>query len=342
MTTVEPEARFTLSSHGDLVEAAPYLIGFPPVESLVTVGLREENGRSLVTVTARVDLPTDGRILPAAGPCLEAVDRSGAAHVAFLLFSGGDHSQLRQYGLDVAELAKAADLMVMDILMVDAERWWSLQCEEPGCCPPEGTPRTNDSRVAAEAVLAGLAPSADRAELGKVFEPIEPALDLTSALARARLETPDPIGRGRRLATDMALFHAEARRLVDDPDRKLTAGQLARLGVALTETEFRDEIWMHGVDDLSLDGAEPVPRQLMTRLPGQLAAAPLFLYGWLQWRRGELGTSVRASMAADKALEADPGYSAAKLLDAAVQYGMNPRTTPLLGAMPEPPAEPPF
>jgi hypothetical protein len=340
MTSTHDESKIRVSSPGDLVELVPYLLGFGPTESLVVIGLAiEESGRGRVTVSARADLPDGDDIASTARQMISAIQRQpGSTQVALLLFSDADHDRLRPLAQTAAALAQGAGLEVLDLLLVDAERWWSLQCEEPGCCPPEGTPRTGDSRVAAEAVLAGLAPLTDRAELGRVFEPIEPALDLTSALARgrARREAADPIGRGRRLATDMALFHAEARRLVDDPDRKLTAGQLARLGVALTEIKFRDEIWMHGVDDLSLDGAEPVLRQLMTRLPGRFRAAPLFLYGWLQWRRGEMGSGTRASMAADKALEADPGYSAAKLLDTAVQYGMNPRTTPLLDAMPEP------
>jgi hypothetical protein len=347
MTSTDDDYQIRVSSPGELVELVPYLLGFVPTESLVVIGLAsDESGRSRVTVCARVELPSEEDITPIAGQTIGAVQRqSGATQVAVLLFSDSDRDRLRPLAETAAALAEEAGLQVLDLIMVDAERWWSLQCEEPGCCPPEGTPRTGDSRVAAEAVLAGLAPSADRAELEKVFDPAEPALDLTSALARARarLEAADLlVGLDRRLATDMALFRAEARRLVDDPDRQLTAGQLARLGVALTEITFRDEIWMHGVDDLSLDGAEPVLRQLMTRLPGQFRAAPLFLYGWLQWRRGEMGSSVRASMAAEKALEADPGYSAAKLLDTAVQYGMNPRTTPLLDAMPEPAAEPPF
>jgi hypothetical protein len=322
------QAQIRVSSPGDLIELVPYLLGFPPVESLVVIGLAEREGRMRVCVSARADLPTDGRILPVAGPCIEAMPRSGATQVAFLLFSESDRSQLRQQGLDAAELAKAADLMVMDVLIVDAKRWWSVLCEEPGCCPPEGHPRTADSRVAAEAVLAGIAPLADRAELEKVFEPVPSGRRMAEALAhsRRRLEiAANPAGLEQRLRRDADLLRAEIRRREDDPTRRLTDNQVARLGSALRDIEARDGVWMD-IDDRTITDTS-VLVELMTRLPGELAAAPLFLYGWAQWR---LGSGTVAMMAADRALEADEDYSAARLLGAAVQRGMNPTTTPTL------------
>jgi hypothetical protein len=330
-TDAPEQSTIRVSSPGDLVELVPYLLGFPPVESLVTVGFRQENGRPRVAVTARADLPTDGKIFPAVAPCIEAADRGGSKQVAFLLFSEGEHGRLRQFALDAAELAKAADLTVMDLPLVDAKRWWSLLCEEADCCPPEGNPRTSDSRVAAEAVLAGIAPVADRSELEKVFQPVGSGRRMAQALAhsRRRLETAaDATGLRQRLRRDADLLRAEIRRRAEDPTRRLTDAQVARLGAALRDIDTRDEVWLD-IDERTITGTD-VLAELMTRLPGELAAAPLFLYGWAQWRHGN-GTL--AMMAADRALEADEDYSAAKLLGAAIQQGLDPNTTPTIRSL---------
>jgi hypothetical protein len=39
------------------------------------------------------------------------------------------------------------DVMVRDILVVRAGRWWSLACGDPGCCPPTGHPLPVDLTV---------------------------------------------------------------------------------------------------------------------------------------------------------------------------------------------------
>jgi hypothetical protein len=66
---------------------------------------------------------------------------------------------------------------------------------------------------------------------------------------------------------------------------------------------------------------------LLTRLPAPYDAAPLFLFGWSQWRAGN-GTL--AGIAAERAQVSDPGYSAAGLLLAALGHGLDPRATPPL------------
>ena len=59
-------------------------------------------------------------------------------------------------------------------------------------------------------------------------------------------------------------------------------------------------------------------RYLARRLPAPYDAAPLFLFGWRSYRDGD---GALASMAAERALSSDPGYSAADLLLAALSQG---------------------
>jgi hypothetical protein len=107
--------------------------------------------------------------------------------------------------------------------------------------------------------------------------------------------------------------------------RRLSNGQLARHAIALGELTVRDELWL-AIDECALDPS-PYLLQLIRRLPAPYDAAPLFLFGWQQWRAGN-GTL--AGMAAERALASDPAYSGAHLLLAAVRNGLNPGSTPTL------------
>ena len=60
----------------------------------------------------------------------------------------------------------AAGIEVLDVLVATDRRWWSLCCEQPGCCPSEGNQRLPGSSVAAaQAIFAGLVALPDRGAL---------------------------------------------------------------------------------------------------------------------------------------------------------------------------------
>jgi hypothetical protein len=89
--------------------------------------------------------------------------------------------------------------------------------------------------------------------------------------------------------------------------------------------QVRDALWT-AVDDGTIR-PDRLLCQLHERLPAPYDAAPMFLYGWRQWRAGN---GALAIMAAERALASDPGYSAARLLLEAMDQGLDPRTTPTL------------
>jgi hypothetical protein len=64
------------------------------------------------------------------------------------------------------------------------------------------------------------------------------------------------------------------------------------------------------------------------------ATGAWFLYAWTNWR---LGDSVRTGAALDHIYAIDPAYSAAHLLEAALQDGLNPATVPPLHRTPDAP-----
>ncbi|HJQ01559.1 MAG TPA: DUF4192 domain-containing protein [Jatrophihabitans sp.] len=326
-----------VSNPGDLIETVPYLMGFHPTESLALVGFAGDPSGRLhqVTVTMRLDLPDDLEELTDLGAPVEAFTASQTESVVAIVHTervSGDPRTMPKLcalrDLFFDELA-AMGLQVADVLVATGSRWWSMCCDRVECCPAEGTARSpGSSSVAAEATYAGLVALPDRQALAAtlVGAPIEERARLEPLLGSAvrRLDAAaHPAGRRRLLRTDLAAILRRARKEQPTvPDR-----QLARFAVALTELAVRDAVWL-AVDDRTMDGG--LLYQLHTRLPVGYTAAPLFLYGWVQWRAGN-GTL--AVMTAERALAADPGYSAAELLIETVQRGLNPASTPPLSRL---------
>lgn len=338
--------RIRIDSAGDLIEAVPYLIGFHPSESLVMVGFAggELTRPQQVTVTVRVDLDDDQRWPELA----EALEQSGAEAVVLLALTEdfeGDPRRCERLAVlcgGIGERMRDSRLEVLDCLVVNATHWWSMRCVRVECCPPQGTPRRlGCSAAAAQATFAGLVAMPDRQALeaslsgagGAERDALEPALEAAeNRLTKALLNH----GAQRMRKTEITALLAAARRLADadaalfDPPvltgkPALTDRQVTRFGVALSDIGVRDALWL-AVDDKSIESLA-LWRQLHSRLPAPYDAAPLFLFGWSHWRAGN-GTL--ATMAAERALQSDPGYSAAMLLLSAVQRGLDPRKTPAL------------
>jgi hypothetical protein len=343
MTTSEMP-RIRISEPGELIEAIPYLIGFHPRESLVLIGFSDDGGTAVATrqvqVGMRVDLPSEPVTSTDLAELAEALTRSAARSVVAVIVTDVPGATPRlddrweHLGEVLGQALSDEGIVLLDLLLADAERWWSLCCEDEQCCPADGTPRVDGCSVtAAEATVAGLVALPDR-------EAVESILNGCSDEKRALLEpeladaehrvTQAVLGNGLRLLrrTDTeAVFTAIRRRSTEGTaaPRPLTARKLARFGVALTDINIRDDIWL-AIDDGSIE-AELFLHELLTRLPSPYDAPPLFLYGWCQWRGGN-GTL--ASMAAERALASDARYSAARLLLGAVQHGLDPRSTPSL------------
>lgn len=343
-----------ISGPGELLQAVPYLLGFHPTRSLVLVGLHDER----LVVTARLDL-TDALIggIPHA---VSAMTRGGSTSFVAIIyddeFDDADddiyYDDRYDYPDDLYDdedepcfpASHQPSLAVMlqveldrvgaqlrDTLLVADDRWWSLSCYDPDCCPIEGRPLPDapssfttaatvdgvvalPSRSALEDVLAPL-PDADRSAL-------QPAI--RAAEHTAVEQTLEGNARRWELSTKRAIFRAA--RAADQPGWSSAAdSDVARFGAALAVISLRDAVWL-AVDGDRLDG-RPLWRDLGRRLPGPYDAPPLFLYAWASWRAGD-GAS--AGIAAERALTSNPDYHAADLLLAAVSSGVDPRQVPKL------------
>lgn len=333
MAPAAPPA-FRIADPASLIDAVPYLIGFHPAESLVLTGMAGHDGRRTVQATLRVDLPRYGAAADNMAALFAALNRAGSTSAAAVIITGSADADPRQtprwreLTTALSDTATAIGTELVDALFTTPDRWWSMLCQNPDCCPAQGHPRTSGtSPAAAEAVLSGIAPMKTRDDVEAILTPAQDRRRLDPALAAAehRISQAPLADQPRRVRASDAtalLRAANQRRGTAAP---LTDRQLARFGVALTDTATRDQIWL-AIDEESV-AAEALLLDLLHRLPAPYDAAPLFLYGWAQWRAGN-GTL--AAMAAEHALASDPSYTAARLLLTAVRNGLDPRTTPAL------------
>jgi Domain of unknown function (DUF4192) len=364
--------RIQISDPGELIETVPYLLGFHPRESLVLIGFAGAaesggaggvSGTQQIQVTIRLDLPD---LLPGSldaqtlQPLGEVLRRAESAAMAAVLVTDSVPGDPRRSGVllacrDVVAVAmNEAGIEVLDVLVATERRWWSLCCEQAGCCPSEGHERVlGCSAAAAQATFAGLVALPDRqamvASLAGTSEQQRSALlpRLAEAERRRSAALAEQAADRRRaelvdLLAAAADYAAAGERAAGSGAAEVPDGgepgvpeftaptaprgeQLAEYAVALTDLKVRDALWL--VLD---DGCAPIGRlmgDLHARLPAPYDAAPLFLFGWAQWRAGN---STLAMMAAERVLQSQPGYTAAALLLAAAQLGVDPRSVPPL------------
>ena len=347
--------RIQISDPGELIETIPYLLGFHPRESLVLIGFAgvahaaggidtagavDYSGPQQIQVTVRLDLPDqlpgslDAQSLQ---PLSEVLRRAESAAMAAVLVTDSVPADPRRSSALLAcrdLLAACMDesgIEVLDVLVATERRWWSLCCEQPECCPSEGRERVlGCSAAAAQATFAGLVALPDRQAMvatlaGSSAQQRSALLAQLAEAERRRDGTRPEQTAGRRRAEVAELLAAAAECAGATELAALTGERLARYAVALTDLAVRDALWL-ALDD----GCAPISRlmgELHASLPVPYDAAPLFLFGWSQWRAGN---STLAMMAAERVLQSQPGYSAADLLLTAARCGLDPRTVPAL------------
>jgi hypothetical protein len=310
----------------DLLAAVPYLLGFHPAQSLVVAGLR----RSRLVFTARVDLPPAG----ARAGTLRARARHTAAVIArqrvtgAILIGYGPADRVTPMVGVVRDALKERSIAVDEELRVEGDRYWSLLCNEPGCCPPDGLRLDPASTtVAATATLAGQVALPDRAALAAHVAPVagaaRSAVDRATERADERLgallATAQPTdllgGRALRAAGMAAVEEAIAHHRAGRP---LAPDDVAWLTVVLLHPPVRDHAWAATDGE---DWAVDLWTDVLRRAAADLVAAPASLLAFAAWRAGR---GPLASVALERALQADPTYPMALLLEEVLCGGVPP------------------
>jgi hypothetical protein len=322
----------SITSPASLLAIVPHLLTFQPRDSLVVIGT--EGPRARVRLTLRYDLPDPAdpeicaEIAEHATGVLSAQRIETAAVVGY-----GPGVRVTPLADALQERSPEFGVHISELLRVEGQRYWSYMCENPECCPPEGTPFTVENHPATEAFAAGGAPVlASREELAATLAPVGgAAADLMHQATRTAEE------RAARLVARVARsgHRKSARRLIaaagteavieavtsyrnGDP---LPAGNaVAWLSVMLRELRVRDDAWARmdpGYKDAHLRLWTDLTR--LAR-PGYIAP-PAALLAFVAW---QAGNGALANVALDRALSDDPGYTMAHLLRRAIDSGAPP------------------
>ncbi|WP_033322898.1 DUF4192 domain-containing protein [Actinomadura atramentaria] len=304
----------TIREPGDAIAAVPFMLGFHPADSLVCLAF----GGPRRACAIRQDLPGADEHTAA------VVARNGFTRAVVLGY--GDAARVEGAAAALCAALARHGVAVVDALRVLGDRWWPLACAggpAAASCPPEGRAAgTAAARVTAEAVYAGHAAFASRADLARSVARVEGAarVAMRAATARAEIRFADLTESGGTAAAEGVPFVAEllerhrADGLLPDDD------DLAWLGVLLTAPRVRDEAWVRVRGD---DPAADVEfwRDATRRVARRYAAAPASLLAYAAYVRGD---GALANVALDRALDAAPAYSMALLLREAAALGVPP------------------
>ncbi|MFI6786669.1 DUF4192 domain-containing protein [Nonomuraea sp. NPDC050383] len=326
MTTDTSEPCLTLTGPADILAAVPYLVGFHPDHSLIVVGLVQ--GRAKVAV--RWDLPFPPGTL---APLSRLWERE---HVERIIVVGyGPGEQVTPAIDEARSLAARAGVEVDEALRAHEGRYWSYVCDLPQCCPPQGMPYDpRASRVAAEATVRGLVALPDRRSLERTIAPLTGPVRL--AMRRATSDAVAELRAGLTASGDADAFagafvsaglaRVRAALATHAAGDRLDDAVAARLGLDLAVVRVRDEAWT------LMDGAHlGLWKDLTRRLEPRFVPPAASLLAMASWRSGD---STLATIALERALTIDPGYSMANLLMHALQSLLSPDT--LRGRLPTP------
>jgi hypothetical protein len=321
-----------ISSPADILGVVPHRIGFHPAESIVVVCLHGPRRRDGLVM--RLDLaPTEHDDLVARDLSTKAahVKSSAAVLVCYTEQAGDGDGPPRRALIDaLRQRLRSHGIEVIEALLVHDGRWWSYVCQDPSCCPPTGRPLPETltpaaAHYAAEIVADGGAVLADRAELERsIRPPRNPVADAArrQSLERAGewvVETIAAGGAEALRAETVTLFQSLVRRWAEG-SRELTRDEAGQLILGLGLKAARDE-----AATLLLD-ADP---EVLLALLGALArhadladAAPVCtVLAWVAYAHGH---GALANVAVERALEADPGYEMAKLIEDAMSRMISP------------------
>ena len=312
-----------------VLAVVPHMLGFYPSHSLVVLGLGE---RRRVMVTFRYDLPEpdDNELATDIAQHAEYVLSRERINSALLIGYGPEQLVLPVLAQTAAKLGNHG-IDLQEALRAEGGRYWSLLCDDPSCCPPEGRPYDPGSHPAAAAMTqAGLAAHPDRQALARTIQrPAGTSEMIARATQQARLRLTRIVDAGEASGERDPMLRATriGRREVQRAIRLYRAGgtihsigQLAWLAVLLGDIRVRDDAWAR---------MEPAHRDDHCRLwtdvvrgaATECAPAPASLLAFTAW---QAGNGALAAVAVDRALAADAGYSMALLLGSAIQAALPP------------------
>jgi hypothetical protein len=208
--------------------------------------------------------------------------------------------------------ARLGDLM-LDILLVADQHWWSYLCQDARCCGPLGTPIDDRSpgatAIAAAYAFAGQVVLPDRAALVSSV-----AFDGDLSVAREAIET--ALARQSRECEPARVLAVRAliERLIAagcDPRTSVSAGDAAELAAFCDDVIVRDEVLVQAIEPETREVLLRVLREVARLTPPPYDAPICSTLAWVAYATGD---GALANVAIDRTFATDPDYSLALLI----------------------------
>lgn len=326
-------ARVRVSTVAGFLSVVPHLLGFHPGRSMVVVGLDGPRGR--VKLGFRYDLPDPPDPALSHDIAQHAVEVMGQRGITTIIAAGyGPGELVTPVAGALSTAAREASITLRDLLRVEGQRYWSYQCEDPGCCPPEGMIFEGPEHPNARALAAaGLPARPDRESLAASVAPVtgREAEAMRRAHQRALRRAQDlvagagspdrrrPLVQAGRAAVRGAIACYQGGGEITDQD------QMAWLILTVADLRVRDDAWAR-MDPGHRDAHRRLWTDVTRRAPESLVPAPASLLAFAAWQSGD---GALANIAVERALAADPEYSMAHLIGQALEAGLPPSAAQL-------------
>lgn len=283
----------TVRGPAGMVSIIPHLCGFTLNESLVLVWMRE----GIITLAMRIDVDLIDEDTDAIYESIKAGVTHGPTEVAAVIWS--ERTDVDDAAIRVARAIERTEVYLVDVLHVRGDRWWSVLCDDPTCCGPEGHEIDHYSAEVASMTAFGAAPLPSR----------EDALVDLAPTGEARTQAP---------TFDKVTELIDWRKQVTDAPEKLEPADLAG---ALHDIRARDTLlW-----DMTQEGSTQEWEDMFaaaTRASHPDDAAPAATcFTITRWLAGG-GPAVSRGVEVGKA--SDSNYALLGLVTLAVRSGMPP------------------
>jgi hypothetical protein len=307
---------YTAHDIPDLLNTLPTLFGFRPQESLVAVSTRGPRRR--FGFRLRVDMPAAEHVEELAEVVVGHLVRQGAEGAILLAVT---QQQDVARNLLAAIERRLAPITLIVAVRADGERYWS---DEPGFPPGGVAYETSDHHLAVvQAIAAGQQILPDRQALVDRFAAVaQPRRAWMERSADEVLRQVVPLIARTPDSQLAALGMQEVQPILDRglAGERLSDDDVARFSVWVSGVQVRDEVW----GQITAETADDMLR-LLTLLSRSVVPpfepAVLSLAAFAAWLTGD---GAQALIAVERALEADPKYSMARLIVQMLEGGVSP------------------
>ncbi len=326
---IASKVQLCAASPDAVLAVVPHMLGFYPSKSLVVLGLGAQD-RVLVTFRYDVPEPRDDQLAQdIAEHARHVLDRERISS-ALLVGYGPEDLVAPVIGNAAVHLVHGG-IDLREVLRAEGGRYWSMLCDEPACCPPEGRSYDPGSHPAAAVMAeAGLAAHPDREALARTLQRPAGSADVISRAtgrALARLSDLLELGEAEGDRDPQLRATRTGRREIQRAIRRYRSGasidsieHLAWLAVLLSDIRVRDDAWAR-MHPAFRDHHCRLWTDVLRSAALDYAPAPASLLAFTAW---QTGNGALAGMAIDRALNANPSYSMAQLLAEVIEAALPP------------------